>query len=46
MKVHAPYTSWIFAQIEASEHSSTPRVLHRSGQLEVLYTGGMNREIF
>jgi len=37
-KVHAPSTSWICAQIGAREHYAIPRVLHRSGKLEALFT--------
>lgn len=37
-KVHAPCTSWICAQIGAREHYAIPRVLHRAGKLEALYT--------
>jgi len=37
-KVHAPSTSWICAQIGAREHYAIPRVLHRSGRLEALFT--------
>ncbi|MFY8268756.1 MAG: glycosyltransferase family 4 protein [Terrimicrobiaceae bacterium] len=37
-KVHAPSTSWICSQIGAREHYAIPRVLHRSGRLEALFT--------
>lgn len=38
LRVHAPFNSWICAQIGAREHYAIPRVLHRSGRLEVLFT--------
>lgn len=37
-KVHAPGISWICTQIGAREHYAIPRVLHRSGRLEALFT--------
>jgi glycosyltransferase involved in cell wall biosynthesis len=37
-KVRAPGVSWICAQIGAREHYAVPRVLHRSGRLEALFT--------
>ncbi|MCS4047508.1 glycosyltransferase involved in cell wall biosynthesis [Salinibacter ruber] len=36
--VEASSPSWIVAQIEAREHYAVPRVLHREGVLEHLYT--------
>lgn len=38
LRVHAPFNSWICAQIGAREHYAIPRVLHRSGRLEMLFT--------
>ena len=38
LRVHAPFNSWICAQIGAREHYAVPRVLHRSGRLEMLLT--------
>lgn len=45
-KVHAPSTSWICAQIGAREHYAIPRVLHRSGRLEALFTDYWSRGLW